>query len=145
MPIACVDLLVVNAAKEVLMVKRNNQPAMGEWWFPGGRIWFGETRVEAAVRKLKEECGLRAVKIDYVGTYDLMLERSDDGTISHAITSMYRMLVEEIDAIRLDSQSQDARWLIMDKWLTLPLHSFVKERLSACARNDSYADGLPKA
>ena len=133
MPIACVDLLVVNAAKQVLMVKRNNPPAKGEWWFPGGRVWFGETRAEAAARKLKEECGLQAAKIDYMETYDLMLERSDDGTMSHAITSMYRMLVEEIDVIRLDSQSEDARWLILEKWMNIPLHSFVKERLSAYA------------
>lgn len=37
---------------------RENQPEQGKWWFPGGRIHFGESRLDAARRKVKEECGL---------------------------------------------------------------------------------------
>lgn len=34
-PIACVDLVVVNPEKDILMVNRKNEPEKGEWWFPG--------------------------------------------------------------------------------------------------------------
>ena len=46
MPIPCVDLAVVDPAGMLLMVRRVEDPSAGEWWFPGGRIHFGEHHVE---------------------------------------------------------------------------------------------------
>ena len=31
-PIACVDLVVVDDVGQVLLAKRTNEPAIGEWW-----------------------------------------------------------------------------------------------------------------
>jgi colanic acid biosynthesis protein WcaH len=42
MPIASVEALIV-MDKALLFLRRNNQPAKGEWWFPGGRIRKGES------------------------------------------------------------------------------------------------------
>ena len=63
-PIACVDLVIINANREVLLVRRVNEPARGEWWFPGGRVHLNQTRENAAKRILLKECGLRAVRLD---------------------------------------------------------------------------------
>ena len=131
MPIACVDLLVVNGTGKVLLVKRNNHPAKGHWWFPGGRIWFGETRVDAVKRKLEEECRLRAAEIAFLNTYDVMLDRPDTGTLSHGITSLYHVRVADHRDLRLDRQSSDAAWDTVEHWLEQPLHAFVQERLTA--------------
>jgi len=68
MPIPCVDLVVINNQEEVLMLKRENEPAKGLWWFPGGRVHHNETRADAALRKLKEECGLKGLSCDEIGT-----------------------------------------------------------------------------
>ena len=72
MPIPCVDLLVVNEAGKVLLLLRKNEPAAGQWWFPGGRILFGELRCESAKRKLEEECALFSTQIQEIGTFDLI-------------------------------------------------------------------------
>ncbi len=44
---------------EVLLVRRANPPDVGRWGFPGGKIEWGETIEEAAIRELFEETGVR--------------------------------------------------------------------------------------
>lgn len=56
-PIVCVDLVIPKDG-EILLVKRMEPPAQGQWWTPGGRILKGETIEEASVRKAKEEVHL---------------------------------------------------------------------------------------
>lgn len=70
MPIPCVDLLVVNHIGDILLLLRKNEPAAGQWWFPGGRVLFGERREDAAKRKLEEECSICATQFKEIGTYD---------------------------------------------------------------------------
>jgi len=54
MPIVSVEALIV-MDETLLFLRRNNQPAKGEWWFPGGRIRKGESLEEALRREVKEE------------------------------------------------------------------------------------------
>ena len=41
MPLCCLDLIVVNN-KKFILIKRKFNPAKDKWWFPGGRVFFGE-------------------------------------------------------------------------------------------------------
>ncbi len=43
---------------KVLLGKRNKKNAYGKWVIPGGRVDWGETIRDAAVREIKEETGL---------------------------------------------------------------------------------------
>src|SRR5688572_24526207 len=52
-PIACVDIAIV-ARGGVLLVRRKDAPARGEWWVPGGRVLKGEMMRETAARKARE-------------------------------------------------------------------------------------------
>jgi len=45
---------------QVLLIRRGTPPRLGEWSLPGGRIEPGERAVEAALRELHEETGVRA-------------------------------------------------------------------------------------
>lgn len=57
-PVASVLGVVVHDAN-VLLVRRINPPDAGKWGYPGGWIDPGETMVQAAVRELFEETGVR--------------------------------------------------------------------------------------
>lgn len=45
---------------EVLLIRRGTPPRLGEWSLPGGRIEPGERAIDAALRELHEETGVRA-------------------------------------------------------------------------------------
>ncbi len=51
MPILCVDL-IVHRGQEFLLLLRNNEPAKGLWWTPGGRLLKVETVLEGVRRKV---------------------------------------------------------------------------------------------
>jgi ADP-ribose pyrophosphatase YjhB (NUDIX family) len=55
-PAACVVL--VDAHKRLLLVKRRVAPKQGMWCLPGGFVECGETPEQAAIRELQEETGL---------------------------------------------------------------------------------------
>ncbi len=125
MPIPCVDLLVVDNAGYILLVKRRNEPAKGQWWFPGGRVYYKEKRKHAAIRKLKEECNLNAINIQEVGTYDLILEDSMTNSMVHGITTLFYIDVHNRELFKLDDQSIDSDWRTPKIWQKEKIHSFI--------------------
>ncbi|MBF0386267.1 MAG: NUDIX hydrolase [Candidatus Omnitrophica bacterium] len=124
MPIACVDLLVFDQVGQILLVRRNNEPVKGQWWFPGGRVWFGEMREAAARRKLKEECGIDAKLVKEFGTYDVILPVK--GSFVHAVSTVYRLSVAQDSRVILDQQSSEFRWRSVEDWLKDPIDDFVR-------------------
>lgn len=78
MPVASVEAIIRDREDRILVLKRNNAPAKGEWWFPGGRVHKGETLSEALIREVKEETGLNIEVANLVGVYTrLFPERHD--------------------------------------------------------------------
>lgn len=130
MPIPCVDLIVSNQAGEILLVCRTNEPARGQWWFPGGRVYFGETRKEAVGRHLLEECGLHATSPKELWTCDVILPLAANDCASHAITTLYTMKVKEHDKVTLDSQGSEFAWKKPSTWQRESLHPLMAEFLS---------------
>ena len=52
---------------ELLLVRRGQGPAAGEWSVPGGRVQVGEELHEAVVREVTEETGLEVVVDRFLG------------------------------------------------------------------------------
>lgn len=142
MPIPCVDVLVMDDAGRGLLLLRKNEPAAGQWWFPGGRVLFGETREDAARRKLEEECGLVATEFQEAGTFDIFLEIGRDARV-HSITTLFKARVVRGNSIRLDHQSSEACWLAPQAWLERELHPFVRGGLSALVAGASRDHACP--
>ena len=127
MPIPCVDLLVIDNERKILLIKRRNEPAKGQWWFPGGRVYYKETRRNAAIRKLKEECGLVAIEIQELGTFDVMLEYPLNSSIVHAITTLFCMKISSHKRFQLDDQSMAFDWKSLREWEKITLPAFVRQ------------------
>jgi colanic acid biosynthesis protein WcaH len=130
MPLACVDLIVVDRDFRVLLLLRKNHPAFGEWWFPGGRVLYLETRRQAALRKAREECGIHASSADEIGTYDVIFDDSEKGFTSHGVTTLFVIRADATADTALDGQSAAYAWRTPKRWRQEPLHDFVLAGLS---------------
>ena len=119
MPIPCVDLVIIDR-KKFLMVKRKNQPAKGKWCIPGGRILKNETLLQAATRKIKEETGLKKFKIvKFLTTKDFFSKGSAFGPSTHTVDSIFIVSAPSNQKLKADDQSSDIRWFskVDRKWL----------------------------
>lgn len=128
MPIPCVDLLVRNDDCRILLLLRKNEPVAGQWWFPGGRVFFGEARIDTAKRKLEQECGLVSAELREIATFDLLLAAAPMNWL-HFITTLFEAEVGREAVVQLDDQSGQACWKTPDEWLEGNLHPFVRARL----------------
>ena len=130
MPIPCVDLLVVDWEGKILLLHRKNEPASGKWWFPGGRVLIGEKRIDAARRKLIEECGLLSHFFENIGTFEIMFN-SLSGSLIHSITTIFKVIIESEQSICIDSQSFSASWLSPREWMDEKLDKFVADIIAS--------------
>lgn len=76
-PFLAVSAAIVRDGK-VLIVRRARPPAEGIHTLPGGVVESGETLIEAVVREVREETGLRIEPVALAGHRE-MIARDDDG------------------------------------------------------------------
>lgn len=102
-PIVCVDVAIVYDNK-ILLIKRGIEPAAGEWWLPGGRLYKSETLEACALRKAKEETGLECElgpMIYYAST--------NFGAV-HSVNFCYLLFASD-DNVKLDDTCLDFGWI----------------------------------
>jgi colanic acid biosynthesis protein WcaH len=110
MPIACVDIAVV-ARGGVLLVKRKDAPARGEWWVPGGRVLKGEMMRETAARKAREEVGIECHVGPIIHTAETIFPDGPGGIPVHSINSCFLLYpVSPADVPRLDDHHAQFCW-----------------------------------
>ncbi len=67
----------------VLMVRRANEPGAGRWSIPGGKLEFGETTSQAALREVVEETGIVCQTVALVGVYDAYIRDAAERITDH--------------------------------------------------------------
>jgi len=84
-PVATVGVVCLRG-EAVLLVKRGNPPRQGQWSLPGGRLEWGETLTEGALRELFEETAVRAEVLGLVDVVDgVMASRTTGEVVRHYI------------------------------------------------------------
>lgn len=97
--------IVVQKENEVLCIRNSYGP--GWWTFPGGGVDRDESHEEAAKRELREEVGIVADKLHYIGNYtsDFRYKISD--------VQVYWTRISD-DAFTIDPQEvTEARWCLI--------------------------------
>ncbi|GJL98171.1 MAG: DNA mismatch repair protein MutT [Hyphobacterium sp.] len=72
-PLACVGI-VCRRGDTVLLIRRGREPLKGKWSIPGGKMDFGETVRDAALRELKEETGVEARITGLIDVVDSIMD-----------------------------------------------------------------------
>lgn len=67
--------VIVTLHEKVVLLKRNIEPGLGKWVFPGGYVDAGEPPEQAAVREAREEVGLDVALDDLLGVFSVVGER----------------------------------------------------------------------
>ena len=67
LPIVCVDVICKRNDGKFLLFYRRDKPAANLWWWPGGRLFRGETFFDTAVRKIRDETGCPDAKVTPIG------------------------------------------------------------------------------
>lgn len=122
LPIACVDVAIV-ARGAVLLVRRKDAPASGEWWVPGGRVRKGETMRETAARKAREEVGLVCHVGPIIHTAETIFPDGPAGIPVHSINSCFFLYPESGDpGLMLDGHHEAFQWV---RAIPAGLHPYV--------------------
>lgn len=108
MPIPAVIAVLVRD-DEILLVSRKNPPDVGLWGFPGGKMEFGESLEQAAVRELLEETGVRGVAqriLTALNAYD----RSPQGELrQHFVLVAVQCIWQSGEPVAADD-AEEAGW-----------------------------------
>lgn len=73
-------IIVLHDSEKVLVQERLKHPYFGFWGYPGGKIRWGETILNAACRELMEETNLTA-ELTYKGVYHEHVQSAETGEI----------------------------------------------------------------
>jgi ADP-ribose pyrophosphatase len=113
----------------VLLVKRGNPPAQGEWAIPGGNVKLGESLQQAAEREILEETGVTIQAGEAIHTFESIHKDPAGKIIFH-----YVILDVESDYISGDpvprDDAQDARWISPQDAGSLNINSSTRALLN---------------
>ena len=122
--------LVSKGSSYLFLKRRDGRYLGGQWDIPGGTVEASETPEEAAVRECFEETGLEVTCGALITQYINSDTQGRDLTF-HTMT--YRMNWKEEDVtsgIKISKEEHDeARWLVIDDALDLPLVWHVRQTL----------------
>lgn len=135
-PLFAMDLVVLNNNDQILVGQRQNAPAQGFWFVPGGRVYKNESLGCAFNRISQAELGLtlNIESAQLLGLYEHFYEDSvfDEGLSTHYInaTHFLRLSLDEITNLPRE-QHQDYRWLSIEELESeQTVHFFSKVFLS---------------
>ncbi|HEX6495523.1 MAG TPA: NUDIX hydrolase [Acidobacteriaceae bacterium] len=110
-PIAGVGAVVLDGDGRVLLVRRGQQPLLGEWSLPGGALELGERLEDGVRREVQEETGLDVEPEEIVAVFDHISHAGDD----QARVRFHYVLVDYRCSLRSGTlasatDATDARW-----------------------------------
>ena len=129
-PLISIDLIVENDKGQILLGKRINEPALGYWFVPGGRIFKDESLDDAFIRTVKEELGLNIERKDAIfdKTYEHFYENNvfNDRFSTHYIVLAHRIKIDTLPMV--NNQHSDYKWFEVDELLQdKNVHKYTKD------------------
>ena len=119
-PRMAVGAVVVDRGR-VLLMRRGQEPAKGNWSLPGGGLELGESLTDGVVREVREETGLTVEPIELVELLD-RIHREGKLVRYHYVIADYLCRVIGGD-MKAASDADAVRWVDRAEWNS---HSALK-------------------
>lgn len=100
---------ILNEKKELLVVRRKNNPGKGMLDLPGGFMDMAETGEEGVAREVKEETGLDATNIQYQFSYPNTYLYS--GFLVHTLDMFFKIQVKDLSHIEAMDDAAAYYWI----------------------------------
>ena len=109
-PALAIDAALLKG-REILLIRRGQDPDKGKWALPGGFMEVGERAEDAGRRELLEETGLKGDVVDVLGVWSDP-KRDPRG---HVVSFAFVMKVAGIvDVAVAGDDAAEARWFPLD-------------------------------
>ncbi len=119
-PIAGAGVVIVDDRNRLLLIQRGQGAGAGLWAVPGGKVRWGETWREAAVREAREETGLE-VRTGTVAWAGEAIGPGDPPAWHFALVDFWAEVVG--GELRAGDDAADVRWVPIEQVPTYPLVS----------------------
>lgn len=120
-PLISIDLLVENSKGEYLLGYRNNRPAQGFWFVPGGRILKNEAIDEAFRRLTLKELGVKFERSSamFLGPYEHFYDDFvfGEGVTTHYVVLGYKLQLDVVLTSLPSEQHAKYKWLTRSEML----------------------------
>ncbi|KAL8152209.1 hypothetical protein V2J09_009969 [Rumex salicifolius] len=121
-PRVAVAVFLLKDGKEVLLGRRRSSIGASTFALPGGRLEFGESFEECAIREVKEETGLEIERIELLTVTDNII--SDSAEPSHFVTILMRAVICEGEQIPMNMEPDKCDGWHWYAWDNLPTPLF---------------------
>ena len=124
---------VIFSGESVLMARRNQEPARGQWSIPGGGVELGESLLDALRRELLEEISIKVDIGGLIGVFDRVIRDRENRVRYHYvlvdfwgwitsgqprpgsdISELRYVPLEELDSLKISKELTDAVWKAVD-------------------------------
>lgn len=99
----------------VLLARRGKEPSYGLWSVPGGAVHLGETLKTAALREIREECGIEIDLGDVVEIVERMV-RDADGRIQYHYVIVDYLARWASGELAPSPEALEARWVAPEEF-----------------------------
>ena len=139
-PLVAMDLVVVRGGTEILLGLRNNRPAQGFWFVPGGRIRKNEAMQAALARVAHDELGLQLADLPvpprHMGAFEHFYTdcfAGDVGVSTHyVVMGNLVALPAGTELAAADAQHSALRWWpLAEAQASAEVHRFTKDYVDA--------------
>jgi len=118
-PLFSIDLVIVNNKNEILLGLRNNAPAQGFWFVPGGRVYKDELLEKGFERICSSEIGVaKSLKdTEFLGIYEHIYENNffDSSFSTHYIVMGLKLKLDLMTSELSKEQHLKYKWWKQDE------------------------------
>ncbi len=118
-PVVGVGAIILRQGK-LLLEKRANEPAKGQWTIPGGVVEVGESLEDAVLRETEEETGLKGEKPVLIDVVD-QVHLDKAGRIEYHYVIIDYIVKVKADEPKAASDAEALKWVPLDEVETYDL------------------------